>query len=133
MAANPKKRKIEGREVDVHMIEIYENLANEDSKVRLSATRSLLSRFSQGSPYLTPDQYKTTVTRLIRGLCSGRKAARLGFSAALAEFLSQTFELDYSQRGLTERDLLKIVEQQTSPQEKVSGQVSQMCQSPGLD
>ncbi|KAL9618860.1 MAG: hypothetical protein Q9160_006450 [Pyrenula sp. 1 TL-2023] len=122
MAANSKKRKLEGRDVDMHMVEIYENLAHEDSKVRLSATRSLLSRFNEGSPHFTTEQYKTTITRLIRGLCSGRKAARLGFSVALAEFLSQTFKIHHAQRGITEKDLLKIVEQQTSPREKISGQ-----------
>ncbi|KAI5293640.1 DNA-directed DNA polymerase [Ascosphaera acerosa] len=97
MAGNPnlvpmvsRKRRREPANVDVRLVEIYEDLANNDDKVRLKAAHELVSRFT---PEKKPqaEEVQKVLTRLFRGLCSGRKSARVGFSVALTEVLSQVF------------------------------------------
>ena len=85
-----KKRRRDQPAVDTQLVAIYEDLANIDEEIRLKAAHSLLTRFVAGG---TPsaDQLNEILRRLIRGLCSGRKAARLGFSVALTEFLRIVF------------------------------------------
>ncbi|KAL8953109.1 MAG: hypothetical protein Q9183_007348 [Haloplaca sp. 2 TL-2023] len=62
----------------------------------------------------------------MRGLCSGRKAARLGFSVALTEFLSQRWgegNLPSSeQENLEVTALIEILKKQTEVTGNVSGQ-----------
>lgn len=83
-----KKRRREQPAVDTQLVEIYEDLANVDEKIRLRAAHTLLTNFvSNGKA--TGDQLNKILRRLIRGLCSCRKAARLGFSIALTEFLTE--------------------------------------------
>ncbi|KMU72691.1 hypothetical protein CISG_03126 [Coccidioides immitis RMSCC 3703] len=48
-AVNPRKRRREPVNVDVKLVEIYEDLSNEQNEIRLKAAHDLLSRF-------TPDQ-----------------------------------------------------------------------------
>ncbi|PYI24589.1 hypothetical protein BO99DRAFT_448257 [Aspergillus violaceofuscus CBS 115571] len=87
-----KKRRREALRdsVDRTQIEIYEALASETDAVRLQAAAALVAQF-------TPDQAPTAahidraLARLFRGLCSSRKAARVGFSIALTEVLVQVF------------------------------------------
>ncbi|PYI36682.1 hypothetical protein BP00DRAFT_331140 [Aspergillus indologenus CBS 114.80] len=87
-----KKRRREALRdsVDRTQIEIYEALASETDAVRLQAAAALVAQF-------TPDQAPTAahidraLARLFRGLCSRRKAARVGFSIALTEVLVQVF------------------------------------------
>ena len=82
-----RKRHREVPAVDTDLVAIYDDLANVDQTIRLEAAHSLLTTFvSDGKA--TVDQLKEILRRLIRGLCSGRKAARLGFSIALTEFLN---------------------------------------------
>ncbi|KAI7972424.1 hypothetical protein EIK77_008887 [Talaromyces pinophilus] len=85
-----KKRRREPFNVDVKQVEIYEDLANEKDEVRLKAAHELVSRFTPESKP-TEDQVRKALQRLFRGLCSGRKAARIGFSIALTEVLAQVF------------------------------------------
>ena len=86
MSTLSKKRQRERPAIDVQLIEIYDDLANMDEAIRLKAAHNLLSKFvSHGE--VNGDQLDEIFRRLIRGLCSGRKAARLGFSVALTEFL----------------------------------------------
>lgn len=91
-----RKRRREPASVDVKLIEIYEDLANPKDEIRLSAARELVLRFA---PEKEPsgEDIEKCLKRLFRGLCSGRKAARIGFSVALTEVLAQVFKLD----GLT--------------------------------
>ena len=77
-----KKRTREKRDVNVQLVEIFEDLASENNDVRVKAARLLLARDSTSH-----DDVLSTFRRLVRGLCSGRKAARPGFSMALTEFL----------------------------------------------
>lgn len=78
-----KKRK---RDPDLQLMQVYEDLAEHDENVRRKAARTLATKIFQ--PGVTSDdQTKTILTRLFRGMCSGRKAARHGFFGALTELL----------------------------------------------
>lgn len=85
-----KKRRREQPAVDSHLVEIYEDLASVHEDVRLKAANTLLTNFVADGKS-SGDQLIEILRRLIRGLCSGRKAARLGFSVALTEFLTIFF------------------------------------------
>lgn len=121
-----KKRRREQPSSDTQLVEIYEDLANENEEVRLKAAQSLLSRTSpENSP--SNEEVLKTLRRLIRGLCSGRKAARLGFSVALTELLVQLHGLiknDAPSLDLSIPVLIDLVKEQTHIGGNVSGQVS---------
>ncbi|BCS23970.1 DNA-directed DNA polymerase POL5 [Aspergillus puulaauensis] len=88
--AGSRKRRREPINVNTKLVEIYEDLASENDEVRLRAAQALVSQFT---PDKNPEdeQIQKTLQRLFRGLCSSRKAARIGFSIALTEVLSQVF------------------------------------------
>jgi len=118
-----KKRRREQPLVDTQLIEIYEDLANIDEKIRLKACHSLLINFV--SETANGDQLNKILTRLFRGLCSGRKAARLGFSVALTEILTELLgprgrKVPGSQ---SIPDLIRTLQEQTRTSGNVSGQV----------
>jgi len=71
-------------EADFALGKVFENLADDVRATRLHASQQLLSIIS------TSDGTKSRkiLTRLIRGLCSNRKAARLGFVITLTEVLA---------------------------------------------
>nr|KMM65379.1 DNA polymerase V [Coccidioides posadasii RMSCC 3488] len=122
-AVNPRKRRREPVNVDVKLVEIYEDLSNEQNEIRLKAAHDLLSRFTpdQNAPN---EQIEKVLKRLFRGLCSSRKAARIGFSIALTELLSQVFS---GSNGRNSEELnipktIEILESQTSPVNCASGQ-----------
>ena len=83
-----KKRRQETSSVRETLIEIYDDLANLNESIRLKAVHSLIAIFVV-SPQANVEQFDEIFTRLVRGLCSGRKAARIGFSVALTSFLSE--------------------------------------------
>ena len=120
-----KKRLREHPTVDTHLVEIYEDLASVDEKIRLEAAHRLLTEFVHQKK-ASGEQLNEILRRLIRGLCSSRKAARLGFSIALTEFLVELFGHDKEQveglQSLTE--LLETLKVQTHITSNVSGQVS---------
>ena len=120
--AMSKKRPREVKATDTQLIEIYDDLANEDEEIRLKAAYALLSQFSASAT--TIEQHKTILKRLFRGLCSGRKAARLGFSVALTEFLSQVFLPYIDDRKIEASEIIDLLESQTAVEGKTSGQVS---------
>ncbi|KAL2369832.1 hypothetical protein RJ035_007273 [Blastomyces gilchristii] len=118
-----RKRRREPVNVDVKLVEIYEDLANENDEIRLKAAQRLVSRFTPDQKP-TDEQIEKTLQRLFRGLCSGRKAARIGFSIALTETLSQLFS---SRRDLPSSSLdisraIEIWEAQSNPGGSASGQ-----------
>ncbi len=120
-----KKRRREQPAVDLQLVEIYEDLANVDEKVRLKAAHALLKKFvceQMGSG----EQLNGILRRLIRGLCSGRKAARLGFSIALTEILSELLgpNKDKVLGFQSAAELVKTLVDQTSVSGDVSGQVN---------
>ena len=119
-----RKRRRDITAVDAHLVEIYEDLANVDEAIRLKAARDLLINFiSKGKD--AQDQIIEILRRLIRGLCSGRKAARLGFSIALTETLTELFGPNKGDKqgflGIPE--LLETLQKQTQVTGNVYGQV----------
>jgi DNA polymerase phi len=109
-----KKRK---REVDLELVQVYEHLADDNEDIRLRAAHTLVAKIFK--PGVTSDDQTTTIlNRLFRGLCSSRKSARLGFSVALTELLSQL-----SLAGdLPAASLVDILETQTVPEGGTSSQ-----------
>ena len=121
-----KKRQREVKATDTKLIEIYDDLANDDEEIRLKAAYALLSRFSANT---TIDQHKNILKRLFRGLCSGRKAARLGFSVALTEFLSQVILAYIDGEEIEVLEIVDLLESQTAVDGSTSGQVGQSASS----
>ncbi|EEP76229.1 conserved hypothetical protein [Uncinocarpus reesii 1704] len=121
--SNPRKRRREAANVDVKLVEIYEDLASEKDGIRLKAAHDLLSRFA---PDQNPseEQVEKALKRLFRGLCSSRKAARIGFSIALTELLSQVFATSnrHNLKELSIPKAIEILESQTNAVNCASGQ-----------
>ncbi|KAL5357499.1 DNA polymerase phi-domain-containing protein [Aspergillus floccosus] len=119
--AGSKKRRREPFNVDTKLVEIYEDLASEKDEIRLKAASALVSQF-------TPDknaddaQIKKVLQRLFRGLCSSRKAARIGFSIALTEILSQVFATPKESSELTISAVVSMWESQSNASGSESGQ-----------
>ena len=122
-----KKRPREQPAIDVQLVEIYEDLANVDEGVRLKAAQALLTNFVAARKS-TGEQLNEIVRRLLRGLCSGRKAARLGFSVALTELLTELLGSGGKDvAGL--QNVFEVIDTLTQ-QSQVSGNVSgQVCVS----
>lgn len=118
------KRRREPVTVDTQLVEIYEDLANINDDIRLKAAQALLLRVALEADS-TAQQVTEILRRLLRGLCSGRKAARLGFSVALTELLIQLFG-SASRRvpGIPSiQELIETLKEQTRTQGNVSGEV----------
>ncbi|KAE8158741.1 DNA polymerase phi-domain-containing protein [Aspergillus tamarii] len=119
--AGSKKRRREPVNVDTKLVEIYEDLTSEKDDIRLKAAQALVSQFTPDKN-ATDEQIQKTLRRLFRGLCSSRKAARIGFSIALTEILSQVLS---NPRESSEIDIPKVVgfwESQSSASGSESGQ-----------
>jgi DNA polymerase phi len=118
-----KKRPREAPAVDTQLVEIYEDLANVNEDIRLKAAQKLLIKASPASG-LAADQLKEILRRLVRGLCSGRKGARLGFSIALTELQSQIFGANArSSFPISIADFVNSLRIETEAGGSVSGQV----------
>ena len=122
-----KKRRRDVASADAREIEIYEDLADENEEIRLKAAKALLEKVSpERSP--SGDEFQKVIRRLFRGLCSSRKAARLGFSVALTELLVQ-----HVRRGSEEQtcqsiaDIIRILQESSQVTGQSSGQVSNIC------
>ncbi|KAL8648797.1 MAG: hypothetical protein Q9226_005840 [Calogaya cf. arnoldii] len=108
--------------IDTQLVEIYDDLANENSDIRFKAASAFSRKFSPTNNPST-DQISEALRRLVRGLCSSRNAARLGFSVALTEFLSQHWANPSSTDGpLHISQLIDIFVKQTEVTGKVAGQ-----------
>ncbi|CAG8051443.1 unnamed protein product [Penicillium olsonii] len=115
------KRRREPHNVDVKLVELYEDLASEKDDIRLKAAQGLVSQFT---PDKNPadEQIKKVLSRLFRGLCSSRKAARIGFSIALTEILTQVFTSPRETSRFGFADALKLWESQSNSSGSESGQ-----------
>lgn len=113
-----RKKRVKYNDQDAELATIYNDLADEVQEVRIKAAGHLIKNLSTDSPD-RDERLNTAETRLIKGLCSGRKAARLGFSIALAELVRLQAQL-HAGTG-SPADLANIV-QLTTPQGNVSGQ-----------
>ncbi|OJJ30408.1 hypothetical protein ASPWEDRAFT_177064 [Aspergillus wentii DTO 134E9] len=119
--AASKKRRREPVQVDTKLVEIYEDLASEKDEIRLKAAQALISQFTPDKNP-TDEQIQKALQRLFRGLCSSRKAARIGFSVALTELLTQVFASPRESAGLGISNVLAIWESQSNATGGESGQ-----------
>lgn len=120
-----KKRRREPFNVDTKLVEIYDDLANENDEIRLKAAQALVSQFTPDKNP-TDEQIQKALQRLFRGLCSSRKAARIGFSIALTEVLAQVFAAPRDSSELTVSRVLNTWESQSNASGSESGQVGRL-------
>lgn len=93
-----RKRRIEYSDTDAQLAPLYQDLSDEVKSVRLTAAAQIV-RTLRDTDASVLDR---ALTRLIRGLCSSRKAARSGFFVALTEVFRLTFgEASGTARGLS--------------------------------
>ncbi|KAK1810536.1 DNA-directed DNA polymerase [Friedmanniomyces endolithicus] len=118
-----RKRRLEHVEANTALAQAYNDLADEIPSVRLRGAGDICKYLTTESPDKA-HRTDAALDRLVKGLCSGRKAARLGFSVALSEVL----RLAFSQSKSLDADdftLAKVVEKcihLTRPEGKVSRQ-----------
>jgi DNA polymerase phi len=123
--SQPPKRRRQFSEQDQQLAKLYENLADDVSDTRLKAAKELLIELSPEKK-LAPELIYKVFNRLIRGLCSGRKAARYGFFIAFTELLRQIYQEDssYEAEGLPKlNDLVALMVKLTQQEGKAAGQV----------
>ena len=111
-----RKKRVKHTEANVQLAKIYNDLADEVESVRLQAANALVQS-TVVDPVGRKDRVDAALTRLIRGLCSGRNAARAGFSLALTETLRIANGSGYDLRTVSAR-----VIEATQPEGKASGQ-----------
>ncbi|TKA73437.1 hypothetical protein B0A55_06092 [Friedmanniomyces simplex] len=118
-----RRRRLEDGEANTKLAQAYNDLADEIPSVRLRGAGDLCKYLTAESP----DQahhIDIALDRLVKGLCSGRKAARLGFSVALSEVLRLALSQTNSEDG-DDFTLAKATEKSirlTRPEGKVSRQ-----------
>lgn len=89
-AAAPKPAKRARSSADMHLLRLYADLAAESDSTRLAAAKQLIVHFSpENQP--SKEAVGKALDKLIRGLCSSRKAARYGFFVTLTELLGMFF------------------------------------------
>lgn len=116
-----KKRKRDITDVDVDLANVYDSLAHENESIRLKAARRLLTKTFREGNATTEEELNTILRRLFRGLCSSRKAARLGFVVALTEFLSQLPTSNF-ESSFAPAQIIDILESATEPEGGSRGQ-----------
>lgn len=121
----PAKRKRQVTDDKLQLYRLYEDLAAESDNVRLEAAKQLIMKFSPENRPSAEDIHKA-LNRLIQGLCTQRKAARVGFCVPLTELLRQHFGKVSNPIEDLDRDvesLLKRIERQTKVEGNCSGMV----------
>ena len=108
-------------ESDQKLAKLYDQLADEVADVRLKAAKSLFEELSPNGQ-LNPEASEKALKRLIRGLCSSRKAARAGFSITLTELIRQIYSKDDPFISLM--NLVELMKDCTRSIGSVPGQVS---------
>jgi len=107
-------------------VQLYDILGSEDSSERLQAATAIISGLLHAEGVEEATLQRHLERRLFRGLASGRKGARLGYSIVVTELLGQLFgekalALDqYS--GLTFEKVLGFLVTKTKPEGDLSGQ-----------
>lgn len=107
-------------------VQLYDLLSSEDIEDRLNAANAVLAGLLGGEGVKESTLQRHLERRLFRGLASGRKCARLGFSVVLAEIIGQLFgtknlaETKYP--GLTFEKVLGFLIAKTKPDGDLSGQ-----------
>ena len=113
-----RKKRVKYSDEDAQLATIYDDLADEVQEVRIKAAGDLVKNLSTWTSDFAARQ-DAAEKRLIKGLCSGRKAARLGFSIALTEVFRQKLK---SGEENELADLLDRIAKLTQPEGNVSGQ-----------
>jgi DNA polymerase phi len=107
-------------------VELYNILKSEDISDRIAAANAIISGLFGGDGVEESTLKRHLERRLFRGLASGVKAARLGYSIVLAELLSQLFGeknlAEYKYTGLTFDTLLEFLVAKTKPEGDLNGQ-----------
>jgi DNA polymerase phi len=86
-AVPPKRRR---QAEDIQLAKLYDELAAESDETRMRAAKQIIVSFSpENKP--SAQAIEKALIRLIRGLCSTRKAARFGFCVTLTELLRLFF------------------------------------------
>ena len=107
-------------------VQLYDTLGSEDGLERLGAANAIISGLLGGTGVEESTLQKHLERRLFRGLASGRKGSRLGFSVVLTEILSELFGAKdlaaqkYS--NLTFDRILDFLVTKTKPEGDLSGQ-----------
>lgn len=126
--ANGQKRRKQYTEQDAELARVLDRLADEARDVRLDAAKELVLKLSSNP---AAELANKVIVRLIRGLNSGRKAARFGFFVALTETLRQLYSPSSEEIPGLEPNihgLVKLVAELTTPEGKSSGQVRQLTE-----
>ena len=120
-----KKRKRELDDFGLELVRVWDELADDNESTRLKAAGQLVSK-SFEKQNESGERLSRTLQRLFRGLCSSRKSARLGFSVALTEFLSQLSKSKSSDslQQLSGDNVISILERETNLDKSSSRQVS---------
>jgi hypothetical protein len=121
----PVKRRRQSNTDQVKLSKLYADLAAEEDDIRLEAAKHIIVNFSPENKPAAKD-VEDALVRLIKGLCSQRKAARVGFSLTLTELLRQLFAA--KQDGIEGLQLdvasvIKMVEEKTKAKGNVPGKV----------
>ena len=121
-----KKRAREPVNIDTELVEIFEDLSNPSEELRLKAAQLLISKVKTEKL-----DVRKILKRLLRGLCSGRKAARPGFSVALTEFLRQNVLVggggDTLDTDLSPHEVVTFLREQTKIGGNVGSQVNKQA------
>jgi DNA polymerase phi len=121
----PVKRRRQITEEHLKLSKLYEDLAAESDEVRIEAATKLITKFAPENKPAAKD-LEAALIRLIKGLCSQRKAARVGFSLTLTELLRQIFGPKKDEIEGFELDVaavIKMVEEKTKVEGNVPGRV----------
>jgi len=116
-----RKRRLEYTEADAQLAKLYNDLSDEVKATRIKAAAGLVRALKDAEPA----RLDQSLTRLIRGLCSSRKASRSGFFVALVEVLQLTKPTDsHDNAQFTPLSLIAKVESLTEPEGSANNQVS---------
>lgn len=107
-------------------VELYNLLASDDPSERLAAATAIVSGILGGDGVEESTLQKHLERRLFRGLASGRKGARLGYSVVLAELMEQLLGAKNlsgtKYPNLTFEKVLSLLVEKTKPEGDLSGQ-----------
>lgn len=107
-------------------VTLYEQLSSQDPSERLQAADAVVSGLLGGDGVSETTLQRHLERRLFRGLASGRKGARLGFSVVLTEILRQLFGerrvVEGRYGNLTFERVMGMLKAKTKPEGDLSGQ-----------
>lgn len=124
----PVKRRRQLNDEHLKLSKLYEDLAAESDDARFEAAKELIVKFSpQNNP--AAKDVENAIGRLIKGLCSQRKAARVGFSLTLTELLREIFgqnSVKIEGLNIDVISLIRLVEDKTKVEGNVPGRVRKL-------